>query len=320
MMAARAFAKSSVHGPGDTSAMVNLAEAAPKVKAPCHCEADSRSWKKAHRPKGSKPRCMFFTLGANDGDTYTYFRENSRKGKAKGLANYEEVKKTNFYHRPQPSSLDAVKSAVTSFFPSIFGKPDRFYFSIGPDHEHGSECEAFMVEANPSFKNNLTNIAKQVNEHSFAWVDRNPLTGTAEQVKVFGPNTAYMCEGTSTFYLDPQMAHSWEAIASSMSAVANTGGFTKVSVPTVNLIRLLYENVMPDDFAIIDMDIEGAEFDILPCLARSPAAELVDELYMEVHDINWSLLHTTTKDMTDAVDTLRKKGVIFADYAWGIKY
>jgi len=168
-----------------------------------------------------------------------------------------------------------------------------------------------MVEANPSFKKNLTDIANKVNGKQ------------SKQVNVFDPNTAYMCEGKSTFYLDSQMAGAWEAIASSMSSTASyagAGAFTKVSVPTVNLIRLLYENVMPEDFVIIDMDIEGAEFDILPCLARSPAAELVDEMYMEVHDINWSLLHTTTKDMKDAVETLQRKGVIFADYAWGIKY
>jgi hypothetical protein len=38
------------------------------------------------------------------------------------------------------------------------------------------------------------------------------------------------------------------------------------------------------DFVIVKMDVEGVEYDLLPCLARSPHIHLVDYLLLERHD------------------------------------
>merc|ERR1712048_1298683 len=88
-------------------------------------------------------------------------------------------------------------------------------------------------------------------------------------------------------------------------------GESSVHVPTVNLIRLLYENALPGDFVVVEMDIEGAEWDILPCLSHSAASNLIDELYMEIHDPNWGLLGTNRSEFMDAVNKLRDEGTIF---------
>merc|ERR1719291_1236610 len=41
---------------------------------------------------------------------------------------------------------------------------------------------------------------------------------------------------------------------------------------------------IPGDWVMVKMDIEGAEWDILPCLALAPAASLVDRLFVEIHN------------------------------------
>ena len=39
----------------------------------------------------------------------------------------------------------------------------------------------------------------------------------------------------------------------------------------------------PDDFVVVKMDIEGAEYDVVPHLLREKVADLIDELFLEVH-------------------------------------
>ena len=41
--------------------------------------------------------------------------------------------------------------------------------------------------------------------------------------------------------------------------------------------------VRPDDFVVVKMDIEGAEYDVVPHLLREKVADLIDELFLEVH-------------------------------------
>ena len=62
------------------------------------------------------------------------------------------------------------------------------------------------------------------------------------------------------------------------------------------------------------MDIEGAEFDIIPCLANSPQAHLVDKLFMEVHNPSWGLVGTSEQDFQQAQAVLRRQGVAIPAY------
>ena len=67
----------------------------------------------------------------------------------------------------------------------------------------------------------------------------------------------------------------------------------KVTVSTINLNRLVYELTIPADWVIVKMDIEGAEWNILPCLAQSAATSKVVALFMEVHPSSWGMFGTT---------------------------
>lgn len=83
----------------------------------------------------------------------------------------------------------------------------------------------------------------------------------------------------------------------------------------LNLNRLLFENTIPQDHVIVKMDIEGAEWDILPCLAHAPAASLIDSLYVEVHSTSLSLTGTTVGQLEQANQTLTERGVYVPFYS-----
>ena len=54
-------------------------------------------------------------------------------------------------------------------------------------------------------------------------------------------------------------------------------------VPAIDLGSFLGEHTTPDDFVLMKMDIEGAEFAVVPSLISSGAACLIDEMYLECH-------------------------------------
>lgn len=163
------------------------------------------------------------------------------------------------------------------------------------------QWSAVLVEANPRFDKNLANVGAQ---HQ-------------GQINVMSSTAAYMCEGTTSFFLDTvnTAKNFW---GSSMSAshpdVKRSGAKQKVTVPTMNLNRILFEQTIPGDWVMVKMDIEGSEFDVLPCVANSPAAHLIDRLYLEQHDPSWGMAGTTPAQMEAAKNQLRQKGVDIPNY------
>ena len=53
-----------------------------------------------------------------------------------------------------------------------------------------------------------------------------------------------------------------------------------MTVPTMNVIRLLAEDTIPRDWVILNVDIEGAEFHLVPCLAQFQKASLRDRMFL----------------------------------------
>mmetsp|Transcript_15196 Transcript_15196/g.28092 ORF Transcript_15196/g.28092 Transcript_15196/m.28092 type:complete len:319 (-) Transcript_15196:48-1004(-) len=79
-----------------------------------------------------------------------------------------------------------------------------------------------------------------------------------------------------------------------------------VKVKPLNLNRLLTYVAREEDYVILKMDIEGAEYDIVPCLAASPAAKLVDVFLLERHD---KFTGSKPGALTDALSSLKAQGV-----------
>jgi len=163
------------------------------------------------------------------------------------------------------------------------------------------EWAAVLVEANPRFNSDLAQVGKQ-----------HPTS-----INVMSSTAAYMCEAHTSFFLDTvnTQRNFW---GSSMSAdhpdVQRSGGKTKVTVPTVNLNRILYEQTIPGDWVMVKMDIEGSEWDVLPCVAQGFQAPLIDRLYLEQHSPSWGMVGTSPMQMENAKQKLRSAGVDIPDY------
>mmetsp|Transcript_35829 Transcript_35829/g.65049 ORF Transcript_35829/g.65049 Transcript_35829/m.65049 type:complete len:261 (-) Transcript_35829:86-868(-) len=129
---------------------------------------------------------------------------------------------------------------------------------------HGGDWEALLVEANPQFSPKLKAIQ----------------TNLFGKVQVFPETAAYVCEAHTTFSIDPDVQHNhWGS--SMMVDYKNT---KQVTVPTMNVNQLIKENTIPGDWVILKVDIEGAEYDVVPCLADfKDAGSLVDILFLEEH-------------------------------------
>jgi len=162
------------------------------------------------------------------------------------------------------------------------------------------QWEALLVEANPRFNQELDKASAQ-----------HP-----GQVKLYESTAAYACEAQTTFYLDT-VTHDHNYWGSSLSPNAQdvqNSGLQKVQVPMINLNQMLYENTIPGDWVMVKMDIEGAEWDIMPCLALSPHASLMDRLYVEFHPASQGLVGTYQVTMDVAQEMLKKRGVDIPRY------
>eukprot|EP00405_Crypthecodinium_cohnii_P017383 CAMPEP_0206450874 /NCGR_PEP_ID=MMETSP0324_2-20121206/18996_1 /ASSEMBLY_ACC=CAM_ASM_000836 /TAXON_ID=2866 /ORGANISM="Crypthecodinium cohnii, Strain Seligo" /LENGTH=269 /DNA_ID=CAMNT_0053920629 /DNA_START=49 /DNA_END=858 /DNA_ORIENTATION=+ len=160
--------------------------------------------------------------------------------------------------------------------------------------------EAFLVEANPRFNSPLEQVSARF----------------PGDVHLMSTTAAYDCEGKTSFYLDTtNTQHNfWGSSLSTEHPDVQKSGMEHVDVTLMNLNRLLKENTIPGDWVMVKMDIEGAEWDILPCLAEADSASLIDRLYVEVHPQKLSMRGTTDAALKEAEDKLKQRGVDIPPY------
>lgn len=222
--------------------------------APCACHTQDPAWAV---PPQRPPACLFFDLGAADGETYKVFMHQSSKWQF----NYDTA---SFAH---------------------------------------DQCYAYLIEANPGFVPQLEPL-------------RAPMVYPMPQVAV------YMCDKEAeTFHLDVSGPGGWGSALDGNHEAVRTNT-VDVQVKLLNLMRLLTENARPEDTVVVKMDIEGAEWDILPCLAQSPAAKLIDTLYLENHCAgdHWcpttGQAGTTWAQWEASLAMLKQAGVKIPDGYW----
>lgn len=147
----------------------------------------------------------------------------------------------------------------------FMGESKNFKFNFNTGNFKKSDCYAYLMEPNSQFMKKLESMR--------SW-KAFPMTNMA----------AYMCDkADADFYVDIYGPNAWgSSLNATHESVRNTKEI-KTQVQLYNIARLLVENTIPGDTVVVKMDVEGAERDILPCLANSPAAGLVDFLYLEDH-------------------------------------
>ena len=97
-----------------------------------------------------------------------------------------------------------------------------------------------------------------------------------------------------------------------------------VQVPTIDISEFLLRRVREDDYVVLKMDVEGAEFQLIPHLISTGATSLIDEIYVEVHapsvdggeDPRKPLVSGRTRhDAKELVSSLRRAGVYAHQWA-----
>ena len=81
-----------------------------------------------------------------------------------------------------------------------------------------------------------------------------------------------------------------------------SNGTTK-RIPVLNFTRWLLNTVDADEYVVVKMDIEGAEYNVLPELLGSKARYLVDELWIEMHHTRQSVHSRNNNDICTPATT-----------------
>jgi len=163
----------------------------------------------------------------------------------------------------------------------------------------GGKWEAFLVEANPQFTSQLNALQENF----------------PGQVHSYAEHAAFSCEGTTSFNIDMDKTHNqWGSSLMDDAPDAKKSGNVKVTVPMINVAKLIAENVRPDDWVMLKVDIEGAEYDVIPCLAQFKDAGLIDRVYLEEHHWFSSVTPAKKQAMTNAKQQLVAMNVDFPTY------
>lgn len=72
---------------------------------------------------------------------------------------------------------------------------------------------------------------------------------------------------------------------SSILAEKKSGGMSKapIKVPSVDISTWIQENFHPDDYIVLKMDIEGAEYSVVRKMLDDDTFKYIDKLYIEFH-------------------------------------
>jgi len=163
----------------------------------------------------------------------------------------------------------------------------------------GGQWEAYLVEANPHFDAPLQALATQY----------------PGQVHVMSSTAAYSCVAEVSFFIDTDPTHNhWGSSMSDAAPDAVKSGKQKVTVPTTNVIQLIAQNVIPADWVMLKVDIEGAEYEVVPCLSNFLHANLIDRMYLEEHTWFDSGSANGPVQMAEAKQKLQAAGVDIPAY------
>lgn len=215
-------------------------------------------------PKDSQKQIYFFDLGVETGQsTLLALGEDPHKA-----CRYNEqwaqtiVPKGKRFHEcvvESKKSLRILKAAQVELAKHIHS--DLF-----------TQSKIIMVEPSPAYSPVLKEITKQF-PHRVQSFER-AITG-------FNESTVNIPFSVKNKTIDPDVIKQ-----------AEQKGLPVVDVKGLNLMQLLSQTVSPEDFVIVKMDVEGSEYEILPCLVASSSIKLIDMFIIERHD--WLPIAKTT--------------------------
>ncbi|KAJ3062544.1 hypothetical protein HDU98_001570 [Podochytrium sp. JEL0797] len=186
-------------------------------------------------------------------------------------------------------------------YEAMLGVGKKFNYSYAcPPHHKPSDFEAHLFEANPTFNIDLVKIRDQYNKK--------------ENVFIYPSTVVYTRDEIIPFFVDTRN-HDHDFWGSSISlAHPDVEEAGRKDMLAVDIGRFIMMNFVPSDFVVVKMDIEGAEYDIIPHLLETGAYVNIDYMYVEYH--GFAVAEDPAKDarVKAAMRMLQEKGVNFPDY------
>lgn len=129
------------------------------------------------------------------------------------------------------------------------------------------------------------------------------------KINIFPSTVVDVTDGTRTFFLDTVNSGNdyWGSsiYANHPDAVKSKSNGTELT--SINFSRWLLMNTLPRDFVVVKMDVEGAEYVLVPHMVEMSAWTVVDHLLIEWHGID---LPEEDKEIAKAAaEKLKAEGV-----------
>jgi FkbM family methyltransferase len=83
------------------------------------------------------------------------------------------------------------------------------------------------------------------------------------------------------------------------------------SVPCINFGRWIMDNFSPDDTIVVQMDIEGAEYRVLPAMIADGSIDYLDVLYLEDHS---DRIGVSQADRDNLMKSVSERTILHGEY------
>lgn len=85
-----------------------------------------------------------------------------------------------------------------------------------------------------------------------------------------------------------------------------------IKVQGIDINKWIKDNFQLEDRIILKMDIEGAEFEVVPYMIKEGSIKYLDEIWLETHPNKVTKYFTHDKEKL--IEDIKKEGVLFRDW------
>lgn len=143
------------------------------------------------------------------------------------------------------------------------------YKNFGPEAER-AQWEVYALEANPTFNSILLVAESEVAKN--------------HTVHIYKETAAWTYDGTIDFYLDTVNGdrNFWGSSLNAKHPDVISSGKKKIIVTCKDVAKIIAK-YREEDFVVVKMDIEGAEYDLLLDFLKKNVFSLIDFMAIEFH-------------------------------------
>jgi FkbM family methyltransferase len=152
----------------------------------------------------------------------------------------------------------------------IGGSLEHFFNNF----EDAQEYDLYSFEANPNFH--------QIFKKGVAW---EKIPNFNADKFTYMPKAVWVEDGDITLYQRTKFISESSTLSEEKYNARKHQGFNQVKVECVDFSSWLKDNFTKDDYIVLKMDIEGAEYEVIDKMYEDGTLGYVNEFYGELHNI-----------------------------------